>query len=125
MSLVMIARFEDPYEGEAAAGSLRADGIEVFFNNQGLASADPFSARLTGGFPLFVLAEDAAEARALLKGLIGRMPPPPERLGDDDDDTPEDLAARQAQRLRKRQIGLGIVFFGPLAVILLLSLFAR
>lgn len=121
----MIARFEDPHEGAAAAGMLKAEGIEAIFNVEGLAAADPFSARLTGGFPLFVLAEDAAEARGLIKGQLGRQPPPPEQFGDDDDDTPEDLAARQARRLRNRQIGLGIVVLGPIAVLLLLMIFVR
>ena len=119
----MIARFEDPYEGEAAASSLRAAGIEVVFNNQGMGVMDPFLARATGGVPLFVLADDVVEARAMLKGLIGTRPPPLEPM-DDDDDTPEALEERQARRLRNRQIGLGLVFFGPLVLIALLSLFA-
>jgi hypothetical protein len=116
MTLVMIAQFEDPYEGEIAAVALRAAGIEPFYNSQGLASANPFMRQAVGGFPLSVLDEDVQQARQILRDA--RDASAASGLGAsavaDDDDEHDDGPTR---RRRSRVIAVSCYLGLPLAFI--------
>jgi hypothetical protein len=126
MPLVAIARFDDAYEGEIAAGRLRDAGIEVFFRNEGLGTIDPLLQRATGGYPLSVLTDDVEEARALLREFIRERPQSPVLEDDDEDD--DDIAYDGAARRRRNRLTVLImlgIFVGPVILTILYGLVER
>ena len=124
MPLVQIARFEDPQEGAIAAAALRAEGLEALYDIDAMGSADPFMRRATGGFPLWVLDEDVAEARRILRPLVNQKANET-GLPRDEDDSDEDYEERQNRRRYYRMWVLGTTFLGPPVVLILLALFVK
>jgi len=66
MPLVVIAVFDEVYEGEVAASLLRSAGIQTFLHGEQLAKFYPFKQRAWGGARLAVMEDDADDARAIL-----------------------------------------------------------
>lgn len=64
--LVSVATFNLLAEAEVARSVLEADGIASVVQDRGLAAVLPALALTTGGVRLFVAADDAERARALL-----------------------------------------------------------
>lgn len=96
MALVQIARIFDLTEAQVAAAGLRASGIPTHLQNEHIAQANPLLQGAVGGFGLWVLEEDAADARAFLR--IGRPAPP------------IDAAERPRRRRRWLAVALGLLF---------------
>src|SRR4051812_13527655 len=120
MPLVQVARFEDPQEGAIAATALRAEGIEAMYNIEAMGSADPFMRRATGGYPLWVLTDDLAEARRILKPLVN-MRAGETAIPRDDDDSDEAFDERQNARRRYRIWVLGTTMLAPFILAVLIS----
>jgi hypothetical protein len=76
MALVLIARFADLTEAQAAAAALRASDIPVMVQNEFHGQAVFFMQQALGGFRLWVPEEDAAE-RPRVPGAMPRRVRPP------------------------------------------------
>jgi hypothetical protein len=67
LGLVVVAIFDEVYEGEVAASLLRSSGMPVWLMGDQLAKFYPFKQRAWGGVRLSVPAEDAPDAVAILQ----------------------------------------------------------
>lgn len=98
MALVQIARIFDLTEAQVAVAALRASDIPAHLQNEHIAQANPLLQGAVGGFGLWVLEEDAADARAFLRA---RQRPPPQPA--------EDMPAPRRRR-RWFAVLLGLMF---------------
>lgn|GEM_PF-7010137 len=66
MALVVVAIFDEVYDGEVAASLLRSADIPCWLLGDQLAKVYPFKQRAWGGCRLSVVADDAEDARDIL-----------------------------------------------------------
>lgn len=66
MALVVVAIFDEVYEGEIAASLLRSAGIQAWLLGDQLAKLYPFKQRAWGGCRLAVAEHEAEDAQAIL-----------------------------------------------------------